>query len=134
MECSWNSRSETKYYVVIFDQLQGHSGEVIWAPESFIRDSLTSTTSEICPVLLGEPSALKTRMLYERVQVFIPLEQTKSLSIRLPVALQFKRALMEWSLFVSIVLISTGRSKEVSHASNTLIERNLGSLFSHLGL
>ena len=66
--------------------------------------------------------------------MFIPLEQTKSLSTRLPVALQFKRALTEWSLFVSIVLISTGRSKEVLYVSNALIKRNLGSLFSYLGL
>jgi len=41
---------------------------------------------------------------------------------------------MEWSLLVSVVLISTGRSKEVSHTSKALIERSLGSLFSHLGL
>ena len=73
-------------------------------------------------------------MLHERVQVFIPREQTKSLSMRLPVAPQSKRALMEWSSLVSVVPISTGRSKEVPHASNALIERSLGSLFSHLGL
>jgi len=35
---------------------------------------------------------------------------------------------------VSIVLISTGRSKEVPHAFKTLIERSLGSLLFHLGL
>ena len=35
---------------------------------------------------------------------------------------------------MSIVLISTGRSKEVPHASKALIERSLGSLFSHLDL
>ena len=35
---------------------------------------------------------------------------------------------------MSVVPISTGRSKEVPHASNVLIERSLGSLFSHLGL
>ena len=41
---------------------------------------------------------------------------------------------MEWSLLVSVVPISTGRSKEVLRASNVLIEWSLGSLFSHLGL
>ena len=35
---------------------------------------------------------------------------------------------------MSIVLISTGRSKEVPHAFKTLIERSLGSLLFHLGL
>jgi len=54
--------------------------------------------------------------------------------MRLLVAPQSKRALTEWSSLVSVVPISTGRSKEVPHASNALIERSLGSLFSHLGL
>ena len=49
-------------------------------------------------------------------------------------ALQSKRALTEWSLLVSVVPISTGRSREVPRMSNTLIKRSLGSLFSHLGL
>ena len=44
--------------------------------------------------------------------------------MRLLMALQSKRALMEWSLLVSVVL----------HTSNALIERSLSSLFSHLGL
>ena len=35
---------------------------------------------------------------------------------------------------MSVVPISTGRSKEVSRASKALIERSLGSLLSHLGL
>ena len=35
---------------------------------------------------------------------------------------------------MSIVPISTGRSKEVLYISNVLIERSLGSFFSHLGL
>jgi len=35
---------------------------------------------------------------------------------------------------VSIVPISTGRSREVSHISKALIEKSLGSLFSYLGL
>ena len=41
---------------------------------------------------------------------------------------------MEWSSLVSVVPISTGRSKEVPRASKALIERSLGSLLSHLGL
>ena len=66
--------------------------------------------------------------------MFIPFEQTKSLSMKLPVASLSKRALTEWSLLVSVVPISTGRNKEVSCASKALIERSLGSLLSHLGL
>ena len=54
--------------------------------------------------------------------------------MRLLVALQSKRALTEYSSLVSVVPISTSRSREVSHASKALIERSLGSLFSHLGL
>ena len=66
--------------------------------------------------------------------MFIPFEQTKSLSMKLPVALLSKRALMKWSLLVSVVPISTGRSKEVPCASKALIERSLGSLLFYLGL
>ena len=73
-------------------------------------------------------------MLCERVRVFIPFKRMKSLSMKLPVAPLSKRALMEWSLLVSVVLISTGRSKEVPHASKALIEKSLGSLLSHLSL
>ena len=91
-------------------------------------------TLEICLASLGKPLTLKTGMLHERVQVFIPFERTKSLSMKLPVALLSKRALTEWSLLVSVVPISTGRSKEVPRASKALIERSLGSLLSYLGL
>jgi len=73
-------------------------------------------------------------MLYERVRVFIPFEWTKSLLMRLPVALQSRKASTECSLLVSVVLISTGRSREVPRVSKALIKRSLGSLFSHLGL
>ena len=93
-----------------------------------------STTLEICPASLGEPLTLKTGMLHERVRVFIPFEQMKSLSMKLPVAPQSRRALMEWSSLVSMVPISTSRSREVPCASKVLIEKSLGSLFSHLGL
>ena len=66
--------------------------------------------------------------------MFIPFEQTKSLLMKLLVALQSWRTLTEWSLLVSVVPISTGRSREVSYASKTLIEKSLGSLFFYLGL
>ena len=66
--------------------------------------------------------------------MFIPLKWTKSLLMRLLVALQSKKALTEWSSLMSVVPIFTGRSKEVPHTSNVLIERSWGSLFSHLGL
>ena len=35
---------------------------------------------------------------------------------------------------VSVVLISTGRSRKVPCTSRALIKKSLGSLFSHLGL
>ena len=41
---------------------------------------------------------------------------------------------MEWSSLMAVVLISTGRSKEVPCVPNALIKRSLGSFFSHLGL
>ena len=66
--------------------------------------------------------------------MFIPFEQTKSLSMRLLVALQSRRASTECSSLVSVVPISTGRSREVPHTSKALIERSLGNLFSHLDL
>jgi len=43
MECSWNDGGKTKYYVIIFDQLQGHSGGLIWAPELCVRGPFTFT-------------------------------------------------------------------------------------------
>ena len=66
--------------------------------------------------------------------MFIPFEQTKYLLIRLLVAPQSRRALTKCSLLVSVVPISTGRSREVPCVSKALIERSLGSLFSYLGL
>ena len=66
--------------------------------------------------------------------MFIPFERTKSLPMKLPVAPQSRRALTEWSSLVSVVPISTGKRREVPCASKALIERSLGSLFSHLGL
>ena len=66
--------------------------------------------------------------------MFIPFKQMKSLSMRLLVAPQSRRASTEYSLLVSIVLIFTSRSREVPCMFKALIERSLGSLFSHLGL
>ena len=66
--------------------------------------------------------------------MFIPFERMKFLLMKLPVAPLSKRTLMEWSSLVSVVPISTGRSKEVPCVSKALIERSLGSLLSHLGL
>jgi len=41
MECSWNDGGKTQYYVVILDQLQGHSGGLVQALESHVRGPLT---------------------------------------------------------------------------------------------
>jgi len=54
--------------------------------------------------------------------------------MRLSVAPQSRRASMEWSSLVSVVLISIGRSREVPCVSRVLIKKSLGSLFSYLGL
>ena len=54
--------------------------------------------------------------------------------MRLPVALQSRRALTECSSLMSVDPISTGRSREVPCVSKALITRSLGSLFSYLGL
>ena len=84
--------------------------------------------------LIGGTIDIKDRNIMERVQVFIPFEWTKSLLMRLLVAPQSRRASTECSSLVSIVPISTGRSREVPRMSKVLIERSLGNLFSHLGL
>ena len=54
--------------------------------------------------------------------------------MRLSVSLQSRRTSTEYSLLVSVVSISTGRSREVPRMSKVLIKRSLGSLFFHLGL
>ena len=66
--------------------------------------------------------------------MFISFKQIKSLSMRLPVAPQSRRASTEYSSLISVVPISAGRSREVPRTSKALIKRSLGSLFSHLGL
>jgi len=37
----WEQWDKTKYYIVIFDQLQGHSRGLVQAPESCVRGPLT---------------------------------------------------------------------------------------------
>jgi len=46
MECSWNDESETQYYVVILDQLQGRSGGLERVPELRVRGPLTGFMAE----------------------------------------------------------------------------------------
>jgi len=45
-ECSWNDGSETQYYIVILDWLQGCSGGLERVPELRIRGPLTSSRLE----------------------------------------------------------------------------------------
>ena len=47
MECSWNDGSKTQYYIVILDQLQSHSRELVRALESRVRDPLTGSSSSL---------------------------------------------------------------------------------------
>ena len=70
----------------------------------------------------------------EMFRVLIPFVQTKSLSMKLPVALESKSALMECTSLVSVVPISIGRMIDILRASRVLAESHLGSLFSYLGL
>ena len=65
--------------------------------------------------------------------VLIPFIQTKSLSMKLPIALESKSALMECTLLVLVVLISIGRTIDILWVSRVLMESHLGSLFSHFG-
>jgi len=67
-------------------------------------------------------------------RVLIPFVRTKSLFMKLPVALESKSALTECTSLVSVVPISIGRMIDVPQASRVLAESCLGSLFSHLGL
>jgi len=51
--------------------------------------------------------------------------------MKLPVAPQSRRALMEWSSLVFVVPIATGRSREVSHVSKVLIVTNFIRPYLH---
>jgi len=70
----------------------------------------------------------------EMFQVLIPFIWTKSLSIKLPVALESKSTLTECTSLVSVVLISIERIIDVPQVSRVLAESRLGSLFSYFGL
>jgi len=59
MEYFWNDGGKTKYYLVIFDQLQGHSGELIRAPESCVRGPLISVYEESVVVVTATTLLLK---------------------------------------------------------------------------
>ena len=61
-----------------------------------LYQSTTSMTLEICPASLGLPFILNMDIGYEILWVLIPLSWTKSLSMKLPVALQSRSALLEW--------------------------------------
>ena len=76
---------------------------------------------------------LYTGMGREMLQVLIPFFRMKSRSMKLPVALESKSALMECTSLVSVVLTSIGRMINVPRASRVLMESRLGNLFSHFG-
>ena len=77
---------------------------------------------------------LYTSMGREMLWVVIPFVWTKSLSMKLSVALKSKSTLTECISLVLVVLISIGRTMDVPWASRALVESCLGSLFFHLGL
>jgi len=56
-ECSWNDRSETQYYIVILDRLQGRSRELEQIPELRVRGSLTHS-EWLAPSISECPSPL----------------------------------------------------------------------------
>ena len=76
---------------------------------------------------------LYTSIGQEMLWVLISFVQTKSLSMKLPVALESKSTLMECTLLVSVVLISIGRTMDVLWALRVLAESHLDSLFFHFG-
>ena len=45
-ECSRNDGSKTQYYYIILDRLQGRSGALEQAPESWVRGPLTMTSKK----------------------------------------------------------------------------------------
>ena len=57
MECSQNDGSETQYYVVIFDRLQGRSGALEQALELRIRGPLTRNLLECTALVALTPPA-----------------------------------------------------------------------------
>ena len=76
---------------------------------------------------------LYTGMEQEILQVLIPFIWIKSQSIKLPIALESKSALIECTSLVSVILTSIGRMIDIPQASRVLTESHLGNLFSHFG-
>ena len=73
-------------------------------------------------------------MGHKIIQVLSPLEQIKSWSMKLPVALLSRRAFIEQSSLVSVVLSSIASCREVLCTSNILVESWMGNFFSYFGL
>jgi len=65
---------KTKYYVVIFDQLQGHSRELMRALESHVRGPLT--LSNKCQ-MLSLPLIL-SHVIIKAIQAYRCLRQSKA--------------------------------------------------------
>ena len=76
---------------------------------------------------------LYTGIRREMLRVLIPFIWTKSLSMKLPIALESKSTLTERTSLVLVVLISIGRTIDVPWVSRVLVESCLGSFFSHFG-
>ena len=77
---------------------------------------------------------MNTSIGREMFRMLIPFVQTKSLSMKLPIAPESKSILTEYTLLVSVVLISIGRMIDILRASRILVESCLGSLFSYFDL
>ena len=76
---------------------------------------------------------LYTGMGREMLWVLMPFVQTKSRSMKLPMAPESNSALTECTSLVSVILTSIGRIIDVPRASRVLTESYLGNLFSHFG-
>ena len=63
MECFWNDGSETQYYVVILDRLQGCSGGLEQVLELCVRDPLTDSLY-LRNLMLAHQSCLLRYMLF----------------------------------------------------------------------
>ena len=68
------------------------------------------------------------------LRVLISFIWTKFWFIKLPIAPEFKSALMECILLVFVVLIAIGRIINIPWVLRVLAESRLGNLFSHFGL
>ena len=66
--------------------------------------------------------------------MLMPFVQTKSLFMKLPIALESKSALTECTLLVSVVLILIERMIDVLWTLRVLVKSCLGSFFSYFSL